>query len=388
MRAAKLIPLGSPRLRSLVFQLHRYLGLICGLILVIIGTTGSLLIFEPELEHQFIENCFGAIVPQGSLVSIDTVVATVQAELSRTSGLTLGNILIPQDATSPYQARLWDTSDHLVQLFIHPYTGQVMGMIPEAESWLQLVLRLHYQLLAGNTGMMIAGITGLLLFILSLTGIVLWPGWRKLITGFKIKWKAHPKRRNFDIHKVAGVIAAVFLTFTGFTGFCWNFYDWSSSLIYAITFTPKPVELVSKSLPGQSALPLSKGLQVADATFPNSITTYVGVPSKPDGVVRIGKRQAHESLRYGESEILVDPYTGQALRVQNSKTLALGDRVLNTFIPLHYGTFWGTTSRILYVFVGLSPLILSITGFFMWWYRKRKRPKAQFTEEVKVRSLP
>lgn len=378
----------SPRLRSLVFQLHRYLGLFCGLILVIIGTTGSLLIFEPELEHQFIEHRFGAIVPQGNLVNIDMVVAMVQAELSRTSGLTLGNILIPQDATSPYQARLWDASDRLVQLFVHPYTGQVMGTISEAESWLQIVLRLHYQLLAGNTGMIVAGITGLLLFILSLTGIVLWPGWLKLIAGFKIKWKAHPKRRNFDLHKVVGAIAAVFLAFTGFTGFCWNFYDWSSLLIYTITFTSKPPELSSKPLPDQSVLPVSKSLEIADTTFPNSITTYVGLPSKPDGIVRVGKRQAHESFRYGESEVLVDPYTGQILRVQNSKTLGLGDRVLNAFIPLHYGTFWGVASRILYVFVGLAPLLLFLTGLMMWWYRKRKQRNAQPTQKCEVRSLP
>lgn len=193
---------------------------------------------------------------------------------------------------------------------------------------------------------------------------------------FKIKWDAHPKRRNFDLHKVAGIIAAIFLAFTGFTGFCWNFYDWSSSVIYAITFTPKPTELVSKPVPEQAPLPTYKILEIAGHTFPNSITTYIGVPSKPDGVVRVGKRQAHESIRYGESEMLVDPYTGEALRVQNSQTLALGDRVLNAFVPLHYGTFWGVTSRILYVFVGLSPLILFITGFVMWWYRKRRMTKA------------
>jgi len=362
----------SLKLRSLVFQLHRYLGLICGVVLIIIGTTGSLLIFEPELEHQLIEHRLGVIVPQGNPISIDAVVASVRAELGRAPHLTLGNILMPQDATSPYQARLRDSGDHLVQLFIHPYTGQIMGTIPEAESWLHIALRLHYQLLAGNTGMIIAGITGLLLFILSLTGIVLWPGWRKLNVGFKIKWNAHPKRRNFDIHKVAGAIAAVFLAFTGFTGFCWNFYDWSSSVIYAITLTPKPPELVSKPLPNQVTLPISKSLAVANTIFPNSITTYVGVPSKPDGVVRVGKRQAHEALRYGESEVLVDPYSGKVLHKQDSKTSGLGDRILNAFAPLHFGTFWGLPSRILYVFVGLAPLILFITGFVMWWYRKRK----------------
>ncbi|MEH1845738.1 MAG: PepSY-associated TM helix domain-containing protein [Nostoc sp.] len=47
----------------------------------------------------------------------------------------------------------------------------------------------------------------------------------------------------------------------------------------------------------------------------------------------------------------------------------MGDRILNSFSPLHYGTFGGSPTRIFYLFVGLAPLILSVTGFVMWWYR-------------------
>lgn len=367
----------STRLRSLIFQLHRYLGLICGLILVVIGTTGSLLVFSSEIEHQLVISKIGVVIPQENLANIDRILATVRTELKQMPGFTLGNLLFPQDATSPYQARLWNDSDQLVQMFIHPYTGQVMGKIPQSDNWLRGLLDLHYQLLAGDTGTIVAGITGLLLFILSITGIVLWPGWRKLIAGFKIKWNAHPKRLNFDIHKVAGVIAAVFLAFTGFTGFCWNFYDWSSGIIYAITFTPKPPELTSKPIPGRSPIPIAKIIAIADKAIPNSITTYVGVPNKPKDIVRVGLRQSHELSEFGESEVALDPYTGKVLRVQNSKELPLGDRILNAFVPLHYGTFGGLPTRILYIFVGLSPLILFITGFVMWQYRKRKVVKSK-----------
>jgi uncharacterized iron-regulated membrane protein len=374
-----------PWLRSFVFQLHRYLGLVCGLILVVIGLTGSLLVFSSEIEHQLIQTRIGNVIPQGALISIDQIFAVVRSELSRTPGLTLGNLLLPQNLTSPYQARLWDAKDHLVQLFIHPYTGQVMGSLPQSDNWLRGVLDLHYQLLGGKTGMMVAGFAALLLVILSLTGVILWPGWRKLISGFKIKLNAHPKRINFDLHKVAGIITAIFLALTGFTGFCWNFYDWSSAVIYAVTLTPKPPELVSKPLSAQSVLPASKLMAIADQALPNSITTYIGMPNKPNGVVRIGKRQFHETSEYGDSEVALDPYTGKVLRVQDSKLLALGDRVLNSFVPLHYGTFWGLPSRIFYVFVGLAPLVLFITGFVMWWYRKRKNVRlAEVTEAETV----
>ncbi|MBZ5858734.1 PepSY domain-containing protein [Flavihumibacter profundi] len=44
----------------------------------------------------------------------------------------------------------------------------------------------------------------------------------------------------------------------------------------------------------------------------------------------------------------------------------------------HVGSFAGSYSKVLYLFVGLSPAILSITGFMLWWRRKnygQKRPK-------------
>ncbi|OKH45969.1 peptidase [Calothrix sp. HK-06] len=365
----------SRKLRNIVFTLHRYIGLVVGLIVAVIGLTGSLLIFEPEIEHFQVSQRFGNITPQGQLLSIDSILENIKAEISQKADLKIGSIIVPKDPTSPYEARLWDTNDKLTQMFINPYTGKMMGMMKEKSSFLQWLLRLHYELLAGKTGMVIAGIAGLFLFILSATGLILWPGWRKLIAGFKIKSNAHPKRFNFDIHKVAGVVAAVFLTFTGFTGFCWNFYDWSSSAIYALTFTSKPTELVSKPISGKAPVGLSQVLLNADAAIPKAVTTYIGIPDKHDGVIRVGKRQTHETSIYGQSEITLDQYSGQVLRVADSKSLNLGDNILNSFAPLHYGTFWGLPSRILYVFVGLAPLILFVTGFVMWWYRKRKKYK-------------
>ncbi|MEH2257594.1 PepSY-associated TM helix domain-containing protein [Nostoc sp.] len=73
-----------------------------------------------------------------------------------------------------------------------------------------------------------------------------------------------------------------------------------------------------------------------------------------------------EKDEYGNSNVYLDQYSGKVLRFNNALKSSLGDRVLNSFTPLHYGTFLGLTSRILYVFVGLTPLILFITGFVMW----------------------
>jgi uncharacterized iron-regulated membrane protein len=57
--------------------------------------------------------------------------------------------------------------------------------------------------------------------------------------------------------------------------------------------------------------------------------------------------------------------------VVDSRKQPLGESVIAAFEVLHYGTFGGVFTRIVYIFVGLAPLVLFATSFVMWWYRKK-----------------
>jgi uncharacterized iron-regulated membrane protein len=52
----------SRKIRKLAFTLHRYIGLAVGLILVIVSLTGSLLVFEHELDDWAIQQRFGHVL--------------------------------------------------------------------------------------------------------------------------------------------------------------------------------------------------------------------------------------------------------------------------------------------------------------------------------------
>jgi uncharacterized iron-regulated membrane protein len=224
--------------------------------------------------------------------------------------------------------------------------------------------------LAGSIGFVIVGIAALLMCILTITGLILWSGWRNLISGFKIKLNASTKRKNYDIHKLVGIITLIFLTFTGFTGFIWNFYEQTEPAIYTLTFTPKPPEAKS-NITGKAPLAVSEIVQKANATIPEGKPTFIYAPTKPDEVFSVYLKQPQDA-QYFANKVDIDRYSGEVLHVINSKTASLGDRILNAFIPIHYGTFGGLPTRILYVFVGLSPTVLFITGLVM--YRLRRRP--------------
>ena len=141
-----------------------------------------------------------------------------------------------------------------------------------------------------------------------------------------------------------------------------------------MTFTRKPAsEPVSIPVPGKTPLQLTDQLKTARARFPNAMLGTIYFPRKPEDALSIRFKLPQDDDENGQSYVYLDQYSGKVLRVDNILEMPLGDRVLNSFEPLHYGTFGGIPTRILYVFVGLAPLILFITGFVMWHYRHRTK---------------
>ncbi|MDV2992967.1 MAG: hypothetical protein N4J56_002621 [Chroococcidiopsis sp. SAG 2025] len=357
-------------LRSIAFSLHRYIGLAVGLILIIVGVTGSFLVFQKEFDQYLLQRQFGQITPQPQRIAIEPVVNTVKAAYRDRPELKLASIdTLPHNPT--YRVRLRTEDDKTTDVYVNPYTGKILGDRNWDNTLIGIVFQLHYALLAGDIGIKIVGVVAFLLLILTITGIFLWSGWRKLISGFKIKWQAHPKRVNYDVHKVAGIITAIFLGLTAFTGFCWNFYEYAEPAIYALTLSPHKPEPVSQPIPGKSTIGITEILKIADAALPNAETTYINFPTAPEEAFAIYKKRPQESNEYGDSSVYLDQYSGKILKLIDGRNLPLAEKVLGSFTPLHYGTFWGLPSRILYVFVGLAPLILFVTGFVMWRYRYR-----------------
>ena len=80
---------------------------------------------------------------------------------------------------------------------------------------------------------------------------------------------------------------------------------------------------------------------------------------------------------YGSNLFYFDQYSGKLVKqdIEAQKPApSIGKFILDSFDEVHYGTFWGIPSRILYVFVGLSIPGLFITGMVMYgitgWERK------------------
>lgn len=359
--------------RQWVAIIHQYLGLGVALILIIVGLTGSVLVFEQEIDHFLLNLQVEKIVPSGQMINPDLIVNQVRNAYQDQPDLTVSYVEIPQKPNDSYKVWLLSKTDKSTEVVVNPYTGKILGNRQWEQTLIGIIYQLHYQLLAGDFGVKLVGVCGLVLFILSITGILLWPGWRRLLTGFKIKFDAHPQRLNFDLHKVIGILTAGFLALLAFTGFCWNFNEIMFPTIYAVTFSSPPPDSKSTLISGKPPLTLSQIIQKADAALPNTVTTYIDLPSQPDGIFSVNKRFPKTNDSLGLNRIYFDQYSGEILYFKDVRSLSLGQQVIDSFVPLHYGTFAGLPSRILYVLIGLSPTCLAVTGFLMGWYRRQRK---------------
>ncbi len=363
--------MNTKQLRDRVFIAHRYLGLAIGLLAVPIGLTGSLLILH-DLWHDLTTQ----VTPLAARLPIETIIAKAQTVYPN---LPLKGIGFPNRPTAAMTVSLGDYA-----IAIDPYAGNIIGQ-PATEHYTTLLYDIHIKLLGGDWGVYLVGIVGLLATVLAITGIILWPGWRKLSTGFKIKWDAKAKRLNFDLHKVVGIIAAVFLALTMGTGFIWNFSTLTNPVIYALTFSPQPPEtkdtVSTVTADGKSIAFTETLLQTAIAALPTGETRYISFPETPDGVFNVRKELPHNVW----VSAYLDRYSGKVIKV-DSPHQSLGEKILGAFPLVHYGAFAGLPSRLLYVFVGLSPTFLLGTGFIMWKNRKptNHRPdESQLTAKLR-----
>lgn len=160
----------SLKIRNIAFSVHRYVGLFAGLILVIVGLTGSLLVFEHELDDWNIQQRFGHVIPQEQKLSVGAIVNTVKATYVERPDWKIGQVqMLPNQEF--YTVRLNRPDETQWEVFVNPHTGKIMGDRQRETALFSRILDLHYQLLAGETGRQAVGVAALLLCVLSFTGL-------------------------------------------------------------------------------------------------------------------------------------------------------------------------------------------------------------------------
>ncbi|MBW4611871.1 MAG: PepSY domain-containing protein [Desmonostoc vinosum HA7617-LM4] len=370
------------KIRTLALTLHRYIGIFAGVLLVIISVTGSLLVFDDEIDHLLNPHLL-EVVPQAELISPQAAALTVAKAFP---DLKLHSIAIPQARDGVYKLIAINSKDKPIEYYINPYNGDILGSRPWAQTVTGLIGELHVHLFAGELGGTIVGMCGILLFVVGITGVLLWNGWRRLAWGLQIRWRSPGKIINYDLHKVGGILSVVVLCVLALTGTAIVFWSQLEGPVYWLTGSrPKPAEVVSQVVAGVPTMGINAIVQKAEAALPGAKTFMIYLPKQPQEVFYMWMRFPQANAFQRDAYMQLDRYTGKILWLDNPQTAPLAASIENTQYVLHFGQYGGLLTRILYFVIGFIPVILFVTGIIIW--QQRQWALARRTEAIRIRQL-
>lgn len=371
------------RLRYWVRKLHLWLGLGLGGLLVLLGLTGSILAFYPEIDallHPEIR------VEGSDPPNWDRALATVRAAYPDKDGPWRFEVT---DQPGAIPARYYDPPERPgyafrpMMVWLSPDGGAVLRRDYWGEYAMTFIYDLHYRLLLGETGGKVLGWVGFALLALLLSGLwAWWPrgSWNKAL---RFKRGAPPQRALRDWHKLAGLCGITFLLILTVTGIMLELPDESDAALGAIGLpvdhSPHVHEPVSE-FAASRVIPPSKAIETAMTQLPGARLAWIETPPASGGTYRLRMQVPGDpSFRFPHSFVWVDGATGDALAVQDARDATSGLTINNWVHPLHDGSAGGMAGRILVAFAGLVPLILFVTGWLRWRVRRITSPASKQT---------
>lgn len=362
-------------MRRWLVKLHLWSGLAAGLLLVLLGLTGSALVFRAELEH-FATRDWRQVEPAGHRLPVDR---WVELALQAVPGKVLTRVVLPhRDDEAPIVivqtpgARNLEQAA-LVQVFVDPYRGLVLGSRDTNSGVIDWLQDFHYALLAGEPGLKANGVFALALLLLAVSGPVLWwPGWRHRRLALRVHRRpAFTKWR--DLHALSGLVLAAVLTLIAFTG---AYYAYRSTATAVLTLASGnaalPAPRVSEPQPGDT-VSLQELWDAARRAEPVARFDELRPARLPTG-------SASASFRYpgdhvpGRNRMFLDPYTGRVLRTDRFEEQPASVRFAGNMGPWHFGSWGGRPTQWLWFVAGFAPAFLFATGAWMWW-RRSVRPR-------------
>lgn len=356
-------------------KIHRYIGIVVGLFIAIIAFTGSILVFAEEI-NAFYYPQIHQIVPQTQSLSLQTIADIISQNYPEERLHYIKIAFSPQDA---YKV-VTKANEVRKSIYINPYSGELLASI-DNNNFLKIIQQIHTNFLAGDFGEFFVGICGILLIVRAINGLTLWSGWKRLSSGFTIRFKARNKHLvNYDFHQLVGVISVIFLIFAGITGTMMVFKKPIATLGYTVSGISQPTKVLSTPQNTNNKLTLDDFLKQANLALPDGRATIIIPPSTKKAPVIVRKRLAGDLNRNGKSYIYLDQYSGEILKVKNILNSPWIDKLLAMLYPLHIGSYGNGILRFIYLIMGLVPAILFVTGLFIFWnktYGARFRKKSK-----------
>lgn len=383
--------------KKLTGTIHLWLGLASGIVVFIVSVTGCLYAFKTEIEnasqpYRFVHAEETAFMKPSELLAI------AKKELP---GKLVHAVQYGQKEDAAQVVFYSSEPAYYYSVFINPYHGNILKVKDlRSGDFFAFVLDGHFRLWMPNEiGQPIVASATLIFVIMLITGIILW--WPKNKSAAKqrfwFRWKKNLKwkRKNYDLHNILGFYASWIVLIFALTGLIWGF-QWFAGSVYWLasggdSYTYKEAvsdTTVVKIVNLENADKLFVQLH---AEYPEAKLIEVHIPEHAHSPINVAINP--ETGTFWKTDFI--NYDQHSLReIEGDKTWGrIHKAKLEAYIfrmnyDIHIGAILGLPGKILAFFASLISASLPITGFYIWWGRRKKeRKKTTVNSMVSVASI-
>ncbi|MDN3686988.1 PepSY-associated TM helix domain-containing protein [Cyclobacterium jeungdonense] len=364
-------------IRKFLAKTHLVIGLSTGVLFTIIALSGALYTWEPEFSRLMYHQ---QVAEEGKpFISISEIRNTLEKTFPEGDFRTA----LYRDPESSIEVLLYAPGTYyLAQL--NPYTAELIHLQDMNKGWINYVKKLHRNLLLGEAGREIVHWITLLALPMLISGLVIWwpaNGWPRK-NKFYLRWSLSPKKLNYNLHSILGFYASWILFFAVITGIYWGFGAVRTTVKQLSGETKINWETPLSSDPGtgQGAgndAMLNRLISEYHAEFRGS-EVRISIPHKKEDPIHLSIIDPNKGITE-INHYYHDQYTGD--RIQGNFLNGLSSEistfnVINGMVyDIHFGSILGLPGRVLVFLGSLIAGSLPITGFIIWWAKRKKRPK-------------
>lgn len=339
-----------------ILKYHSWFGLIAGLFLLIMGISGSILIFHKEIDKQLFRE-YSQIIPAG----IPDIDVGIQNVIAKYPDWDTRLFEFKTDKALVFDLRKLKERKYI---FMHPASGEIIKEIDANTHFTSWLLKLHYSLHAGTTGRILIFFVGILFLLSLISGIIIYRNAIVKTLFFKIKITKKNKRNFYSqLHRYVGVWALLL-----------NFVLVVTGIFLAFTVAKAGINGMTTPNPAVVSTSIAQSLSEIKKQYSEFTPTYVRLPLRQENNITIYGKFDSDAFFFSEfyNNFQIHPKTGEILSVSKVQESTVLNRLNAMITPLHYAEFGGIGIKILYSLVGLSGPFLSVTGFFLWRKGKKK----------------
>ena len=370
--------------RRFLFQAHMWIGLILGLLLALLGLSGSILVYDDAIANYL--SPAPRATMKGEALSLDKIAEAarsvagrgpLQILFPREEGEAIvvrvgrmspmGPAPAQREAHSGGRVRAEGTRSGM-QVFVDPVSGVVLGtrntMLPPV---LMFAHQLHGNFLMGRDGRVFVGWLGVAMLLLGDTGLALWwPKRGQWKYAFFVRRTATGLRFHRELHAATGIWIFVVFMAVSFSGVVIAFPN--TMTMFGGGPAARPAYNLREGpviAPVEGAIPIgpAQALSLARTALPDATPISISMPARRNQAIAVNM------LADGAvgASVYVDSWRARVVTVRDPSGSFLAWQR-----PLHQGAGLGPVWRALVFLTGLVPTLFVVTGVVMW-LRKRQR---------------